>query len=115
MEYTKFLKDGGTKKDENHDTHCVMEEIDFALATQMQDELSQFTREAKNCAALDTCCTSSVAGKPWFDMYLQELSNEDRSKVRGPFETHRVFKFGNNGRLRSEGKYLLPAVMGRKM
>ena len=28
-------------------------------------ELCLFMREARNCAALDTGCTSSVAGKPW--------------------------------------------------
>ena len=112
MEYTKFLKDGGTNKvDENPEVHCVMEEVDFALATQLQEELSQFTWEAKNCAALDTCCTSSVSGKPWFDMYLQELCEDDKAKVKGPFETHRVFKFGNNGKLRSMGQYSIPVII----
>ena len=32
--------------------------------------LSQFTADAINCAALDTCCTSSVAGERWMKIYL---------------------------------------------
>ena len=46
------------------------EELDFALATYLESELSEFTREAKNCAALDTCCTSSVTGKQWLDIFI---------------------------------------------
>ena len=68
-------------ENEKTESACVIEEIDFALATQLKDELGQFTREARNCAALDTCCTRSVAGRPWFDMYVQELCWEDKKKV----------------------------------
>ena len=56
------------------------EEIDFALATQLESELSQFTREAMNCGALDTCCTSSVAGKQWLDIYIDQLDEETNMK-----------------------------------
>ena len=31
--------------------------------------------------------------------------------MRGPLESNRIFKFGNNGRLESEGKYFIPAVL----
>ena len=109
-EYNKFPKDGGARREGAY----VMEEIDFAFATQLKDELGQFTREARNCAALDTCCTSSVAGRPWFDMYVQELGEEERRKVRGPELSNRLFKFGNNGMLRSLGHYSVPAMVAGK-
>ena len=80
----------------------------------MKDELGQFTREARNCAALDTCCTRSVAGRPWFDMYVQELCWEDKKKVTGPAYSNKVFMFGNNGMLRSLRKYSIPAMIGGK-
>ena len=57
------------------------EELDFALATYLESELSEFTREAKNCAALDTCCTSSVAGKQWLDIFINSLSQDMKRKV----------------------------------
>ena len=71
----------------------MIEEVDFALAMQLKDELGQFTREAKNSAALDTCCRSSVAGRPWFDMYVQELCGYEKKKVSGPLSSNRLFKF----------------------
>ena len=44
-------------------------------------------------------------------MYLQELCEKDRTEVKGPFETNRVFKFGNNGKLRSMGQYSIPVII----
>ena len=92
----------------------VIEEIDNALATQFQEGFGQFTKAARNCAALDTCCTSSVAGRPWLDMYVQQLCEEERKKMTGPEHSKKLFKFGNNGKLRSLGKYSVPAVIGGK-
>ena len=43
------------------------------LFTEDANELSSFTREALYCAALDTCCSSSVSGKAWLDFYLESL------------------------------------------
>ena len=112
-EYTKFLKD---EKGTTKEAFVVVEEeeIDFALATQEEYQLSQFTKEASNCAALDTCCTSSVAGKPWLEMYLRELSVQDRNKVNGPRNGFRVFKFGNSAKLPSLGYYTVPVVIAGK-
>ena len=112
-DYTKYLKEGG-KKNEIHLTE-VEEEVDFALATQEAEQLSQFTREARNCAALDTCCTSSVAGKPWLDIYTQQLSLEDQKKIKGPRKGFRIFKFGNSGVLPSLGCYTIPVIIAGKI
>ena len=49
--------------EELHVIKVLEEEIDFALAAEHREDLSEFTREAMNCAALATCCTSSVAGE----------------------------------------------------
>lgn len=81
------------------------------LFTEDEAELSQFTKEARNCGALDTGCTSSVSGKIWLEMYLESLDTKDRQETRGPLVSDRVFKFGNDGKLKSEGKYFLPAVI----
>ena len=101
------------KAEEFHLTESV-EEIDFALAAQHETELSQFTREARNCAALDTCCTSSVTGEQWLDIFIDSLDDSAKSKLKGPLPSNRVFKFGNNGTLRSIGTYVLPVVIPGK-
>lgn len=85
-------------------------EIDrFVLFTSNKDELSKFTSEAINAAAMDTCCTSSVAGEKWLDLYLKSIPKDMLNKVRGPFESKRSFQFGNQAILKSLKKYMLPA------
>ena len=77
---------------EKSDSALVIEEIKFALTTQLKNKLGKFTTESRNCAALDTCFTSSVAGRPWSDMYVQELCLEDKNKGTGPVSSNRLFK-----------------------
>ena len=105
-------------KKNNDEAHMVSEgdeeDIDFALAAYHRDALSQFTQEAKNCAALDTCCTSNIAGPQWLDMYLESLNIEDRAKVEGPLPSSKIFKFGNSEKLKSTGKYTIPVVIAGK-
>ena len=97
------LKDDEKKKVEESHLTDSLEEIDFALAVQHKTELSQFTREARNCAALDSCCTSSVTGEQWLDIFIDSLDDSTKSKLRGPLQSNKIFKFGNTGTLRSIG------------
>lgn len=91
-----------------HDEHT---EAEIILFTDDKAELSQFTQEALNCAALDTCCSSTVSGKEWLDIYLNSIDKARKEKVEGPFNSDKIFKFGNNGRLPSKGRYLVPATL----
>ena len=84
----------------------------FVLFTSDSDELSRFTSEAINAAALDTCCTTSVAGENWLSIYLESLPQDYKSKVKGPLKGEKWFQFGNQGVLKSKAKYLLPARLG---
>ena len=49
-------------------------------------------------------------------MYVQQLCEEERRKMTGPKPKYskRLFKFGNNGMMRSLGKYSVPAVIAGK-
>ena len=48
---------------ENQQVHLTEEDEKLVLFTQDESELSKFTREAVNCAALDTLCSKTVAGE----------------------------------------------------
>ena len=85
----------------------------IVLFTEDKSELSEFAREAINCAALDTCCSSTVSGKVWLDIYLKSLDETKRGEVRGPLPSNKVFKFGNNGRLLSQGAYKIPVTLAK--
>ena len=86
----------------------------FILFTSDDKEMSKFTSEALNKAALDTCCTSTVAGEKWMKHYLSSLPNSMEQKVKGPYQGKRCFQFGNQGTLKSTAKYFLPAIIAEK-
>ena len=75
-------------------------------------ELSKFTSETINCAAMDTCCTANVAGKKWTDIFIRSMTENMKAKLEGPFKSNTAFKFGNQGELSSIGCYKLPVKIG---
>ena len=56
-------------------------------------ETGRLTNEARNCAVLDSGCSSTVAGKLWMDCYLESLPKDDISKVIKE-KSSKTFKFG---------------------
>ena len=86
-----------------------VDEADYIILAASEGELSAFTWEARGSAALDSCCSSTVAGNNWFEIYMEELSEEEKKVVEGPFESGKVFRFGNDGKLESLGQYKIPA------
>ena len=104
--------------------HCDAEEValhvEVVRGTEnivlISGEMSMFTWEARGAAALDSCCSSSVAGRGWLDMYIEDLEEEDKAKVIVPEPSEKIFSFGNNGQLKSEGRYTIPGnIHGTKV
>ena len=94
------------------ETESEEEQEDAVYCTDNLEDLSNFTAEALNKAALDTCCTSSVAGEKWVRIYLQSLPKSMKSQVEGPLESQKSFVFGNQGKLRSQARYSIPVKIG---
>ena len=88
--FKAFKEEVKTKDLEAHSTQHD-EEINFALAAQHKSNLCHFTREATNCAALDTCCTSSVAGEQCLDISDESLDDTSKAKLKGSILSSRVF------------------------
>ena len=82
-------------------------------ATDDPNELTLFTFEAQGCGALDTACTSSVAGKKWFASY-KRLLGKDKDKIKFEGVPKKRFKFGNRQSLPSLGTYVIPACIAGK-
>ena len=78
-----------------------------------KDEIARLGVDARNCAVLDSACSSTVCGKIWLDGYLKSLDKEDKTKVYHN-DGVKVFKFGGGTKLRSEGEYSIPAVITGK-
>ena len=98
------------------DTSCKKSDdnnkkAEFVLFTGYNDhKLSELECDARNCAVLDSACTSTVCGRAWLDNYVSSLSEKDRCQVTSE-PSSRVFKFGGGTQLKSEGEYVIPAVM----
>ncbi|CAG2239162.1 unnamed protein product [Mytilus edulis] len=91
--------------------HITEEEEHAVLFTGYQkQDIKQLGNDARNCAVLDSACSSTVCGKTWLNSYLYSLNEEDREKVVNR-SGHKVFKFGGGTRLKSVGEYDLPICM----
>ena len=97
------------------ETETESEQEDAVYCADNLDDLNSFTSEALNKAALDTCCTSSLAGEKWTKIYLQSLTKNLRSQVEGPLESQKSFVFGNQGKLKSKAKYKIPVKIGGEL
>lgn len=80
-----------------------------------RSNVSLLGREAQNCAVLDSACSSTVCGQDWLNGYLDSMNSHDFGRVKHTAGT-KTFKFGGGTRLKSQGEYLLPAVIaGREV
>ena len=78
---TAFLldsKESSESSSEEEQVNCLEKVV---LYTSKQEEISKFTQEALNSAALDTCCSANVAGEKWMSIYIDSLPEEMRNNV----------------------------------
>ena len=77
------------------------------------EEVRRLGDDARNCAVLDSACSSTVCGDSWINNYIQSLDKNDRQKVKQA-EGEKVFNFGGGTCLQSMGEYRLPVVIAGK-
>ena len=77
------------------------------LFTRDSADLNLLSKESYFSGVLDSGCSSTVCGKKWLEVYLDRLPEQQRaSVVKQP--SSKVFQFGGELRVPSEGKVLLP-------
>ena len=70
--------------------------------------------ETKGCTILDTGCMENVAGRSWLESYKEMLMEQKRKEIILKKSMGKVFKFGNEKRLKSLGECLIPVVIADK-
>ena len=78
-----------------------------------KEDVTTLGHDARNCAVLDSACSSTVCGKKWFEGYYDTLSEHEKSKVIQK-NGHKVFKFGGGEQLQSLASCEIPAVLAGK-
>lgn len=85
----------------------------IVLYCEKNNDVQQLTKEASQCAVLDSGCTSTVCGRKWFSDYVATLPDNEAAEI-----THRasskVFKFGSGEENKSSGCYRIPATIANK-
>ena len=94
-------------KDEQEDEHVVL------FTGYDKREIAQLGIDARNCAVLDSACSSTVCGETWLENYLNSMNPQDRRKMKHTVG-QKTFKFGGEEIMRSKGEYSLPAVIAGK-
>ena len=94
-------------KDEQEDEHVVL------FTGYDKREIAQLGIDARNCAVLDSACSSTVCGETWLENYLNSMNPQDRRKMKHTVG-QKTFKFGGGEIMRSKGEYSLPAVIAGK-
>ena len=77
------------------------------------EEVRRLGIDARNCAVLDSACSSTVCGDNWVNSYIESLDKDDKAKVKQS-AGQKVFKFGGGTCLKSKGEYSLPAMIAGK-
>ena len=97
-------------KEENSEEK-VENQVEKVFFTTNKEELSKFTAESINCAALDSCCTSSVSGDKWMKIFLSSVPSGLQDKIKGPYKSRKTFQFGNQGILPTQKAYTIPITV----
>ena len=96
-----------TSPKEEEDEHVVL------FTGYDKREIAQLGIDARNCAVLDSACSSTVCGETWFENYLNSMNPQDRRKMKQTVD-QKTFKFGGGEIMKSKGEYCLPAVIAGK-
>lgn len=109
-----FAKNCPHKSDNHKEAHMVQTENSaehvVCFTEGDSDALVLLSREAQNCAVLDSACSSTVCGEEWISTYTESLSEEDRKLIKSsPGE--KWFKFGAGSPLHSNRHMEIPAYM----
>ena len=66
----------------------------------IKNSTTDLSIEARNCAVVDSGCSSTVCGHAWFNFHVNSLSREERKKII-ELERRKTFKFGGGKKQRS--------------
>ena len=95
----------------NEEVHHV-EEAHLSVHITLHSSQSSLQVESLGKGLLDSGCSSTVAGRIWYDEYLSTLSEGDRRNVKEA-ESKSVFRFGDGVETKSLMCASVPVLIGR--
>ena len=80
-------------------------------SSESNDKLSTLVSESDCCAVLDSGCSRTVCGELWFQNYVSNLIDFERSRIREQ-PSNQTFTFGDGKAVRSSRRLTLPCWIG---
>ena len=108
--YRHLMKDCPDSWENKRRVNIVDDENAVLFTGYNKEEIGQLGIDARNCATLDSACSSTVCGRSWIDGYINSLNEGDRKKIEQTVG-ERTLKFGGGTRLKTTAEYILPAVI----
>ena len=75
------------------------------------DQITGLVAETLCHGVIDSGCSKTVAGKHWLEDYLATMPEEELSKIEY-LDSEATFRFGDSKPVKSEGKAMLPVIIG---
>ena len=98
---------------EKRDTYYTQEVVRYQSDSEHPDKLKNLLSETWNAAVLDSGPTNTVAGKIWFNCYIDSLNSEEKSKIQHHVGAN-VYRFGDGNLVQAVETVDLPIAMGSK-
>ena len=98
---------------EKRDTYYTQEVVRYQSDSEHPDKLKNLLSETWNAAVLDSGPTNTVAGKIWFNCYIDSLNSEEKSKIQHHVGTN-VYRLGDGNLVQAVETVDLPIAMGSK-
>ena len=73
---------------EKYDTYYTQEVVLYQSDFDHSDKLKNLVSEIWNMTILDNGATNTVAGKIWFNCYINSLNSEEKLKMQHPVGTN---------------------------
>ena len=92
--YRHLMKDCPDSWENIKKVNIVEDENVVLFTGYNKEEIYQLGVDARNCAILDSACSSTVCGQNWMDSYINSLNEVDRKKIKQT-TGERTFKFAH--------------------
>ena len=89
-------------------------EYDALKVTESKQKVSLLLQETLGMAVLDTACSSTIAGKIWFNSFCEMMTDKERKQIQS-WKSEKVFVFGDGMPVKAERTVKFPVCINSRI
>ena len=98
----------------NMETSDQYEKHDTLKVSESKQKVSLLLKETLGMAVLDTACSSTIAGRTWFDSFCEMMTDTDRKLIKN-WKSERTFVFGDGIPVKADRTVKFPVTINSKI